>query len=227
MAIRPILQVPNDEAFLRQVSREVDPNASETLEAMGDLKDTLAGLSMGRAISAPQIGQHMRLCYIDMGRWLPEDDKQGFEELEMINPVILNRSWFRLPRREGCLSIASTLKDAVARPWVWRSYWVTVGYYTPVKRVKPTTVVIDGKSITVGSEGPPTEYREKTLWWDEAQATQHEVDHHNGVLIPEVPLWEVLLLGALPRALYGLQVCWRVVAAFASDPRHYMRRFSR
>jgi peptide deformylase len=52
----------------------------------------------GIGLAAPQIGQSIRLCIIDLSH-------MGLEPFVLVNPKIIKKSWRKVELEEGCLSI--------------------------------------------------------------------------------------------------------------------------
>ena len=101
MAIREILLLGNAE--LHRVSTPVREDEREAVRPIiRDLFDTMAGFQAkhgwGRAIAAPQIGEHRRIVcmYVD-------------HEVAMINPVLSRHSEERITVWEDCMSFPDLL----------------------------------------------------------------------------------------------------------------------
>ena len=115
MAVREILLLGNP--ILRERSAQVKRvKSSEIRRIVGDLRDTLAAFQarrgFGRGIAAPQIGQTVRVIYLD------------FEEIRgpLINPVITSRSRRTFRLWDDCFSFPDLLVK------VERNQEVTVTY---------------------------------------------------------------------------------------------------
>jgi peptide deformylase len=62
----------------------------------------------GIGLAAPQIGQSLRLCIIDLSH-------MGLEPFVLVNPKIIKKSWKKVELEEGCLSIPGVF-GLVKRP---------------------------------------------------------------------------------------------------------------
>lgn len=112
MARLPILTIPKNEEFLRQVAKDFDLKLlSDPLwqSFIRDLAETMYAAD-GVGLAAPQIGQSLRLIAVDL---------EGEAQI-MINPKITKKSWRQTTAEEGCLSVPK--------------------FYGPVKRHKKITV---------------------------------------------------------------------------------------
>jgi peptide deformylase len=101
MAIREILLLGNPE--LLRTSSEVQQHEVDSIRPIiRDLFDTMAEFQRkhgwGRAIAAPQIGQHRRIVCMFVDR-----------EIAMINPVISQRSEEQVTVWEDCMSFPDLL----------------------------------------------------------------------------------------------------------------------
>jgi peptide deformylase len=194
MAVKPILQLPEAADILRRISDPVRDNDATISQLVDDLWDSLKDFGKGRALSAIQIGVSLRVCVMDMALRSTElGAKKGYRARAMVNPVILERSWRRSLKREGCLSIPATLTTLNAQPAIWRHSSVRVGYFTPVTYGKTglgAQTVDMGNGRVMRLQGKPlempSEYVEEVLHGDEARAAQHEIDHFDGILLPNV-----------------------------------------
>lgn len=140
MAKRNIVRIGDD--VLRKICRTqltFDERLHQTLD---DMKETMYDAE-GVGLAAPQIGVLRRYCVIDVGDGL----------IELINPVITEKSEETQTGNEGCLSIPDR-SEVVTRPMK-----VTVRAQNRY-----------GENITVTGEGL------------EARALCHEIDHLDGVL---------------------------------------------
>ena len=140
MAKRNIVKLGDD--VLRKICRTqltFDERLHQTLD---DMKETMYDAE-GVGLAAPQIGLLRRYCIIDVGDGL----------LELINPVIIEKSEETQTGNEGCLSIPDRC-EIVTRPMK-----VTVRAQNRY-----------GENITVTGEGL------------KARALCHEIDHLDGVL---------------------------------------------
>lgn len=140
MAKRNIVKIGDD--VLRKICRTqltFDERLHQTLD---DMKETMYDAE-GVGLAAPQIGVLRRYCVIDVGDGL----------IELINPVITEKSEETQTGNEGCLSIPDR-SEVVTRPMK-----VTVRAQNRY-----------GENITVTGEGL------------KARALCHEIDHLDGVL---------------------------------------------
>ena len=140
MAKRNIVKV--GDGVLRKICRTqltFDERLHQTLD---DMKETMYDAE-GVGLAAPQIGVLRRYCVIDVGDGL----------IELINPVITEKSDETQTGNEGCLSIPDR-SEVVTRPMK-----VTVRAQNRY-----------GENFTVTGEGL------------KARALCHEIDHLDGVL---------------------------------------------
>ena len=140
MAKRNIVKIGDD--VLRKICRTqltFDERLHQTLD---DMKETMYDAE-GVGLAAPQIGILRRYCVIDVGDGL----------LELINPVITEKSEEVQTGNEGCLSIPDR-SELVTRPM----------------KVSVRAQNRFGENITVTGEGL------------KARALCHEIDHLDGVL---------------------------------------------
>jgi len=101
MAIRTIRQL--GDPVLREIAARVkDPAAPEIRALVEDLADTLAHwrrtTGYGRAIAAPQIGQLLRVIFLQL---------PGAEPWPLVNPIITERSPEKIIVWDACLSFLS------------------------------------------------------------------------------------------------------------------------
>jgi len=140
MAKRNIVKIGDD--VLRKICR-TQLNFDERLhQTLDDMKETMYDAE-GVGLAAPQIGVLRRYCVIDVGDGL----------IELINPVITEKSEEVQTGNEGCLSIPDR-SEIVTRPMK-----VTVRAQNRY-----------GENFTVTGEGL------------KARALCHEIDHLDGVL---------------------------------------------
>lgn len=140
MAKRNIVKIGDD--VLRKICR-TQLNFDEKLhQILDDMAETMYDAE-GVGLAAPQVGILRRYCVIDVGDGL----------IELINPVITERSNETQTGGEGCLSIPDR-SETVTRPMK-----VTVRAQNRY-----------GENITVTGEGL------------KARALCHEIDHLDGVL---------------------------------------------
>lgn len=140
MAKRNIVKIGDD--VLRKVCRTQLTFDEKLHQTLDDMKETMYDAE-GVGLAAPQIGMLRRYCIIDVGDGL----------IELINPVITEKSEETQTGNEGCLSIPDRC-EVVTRPMK-----VTVRAQNRY-----------GENITVTGEGL------------KARALCHEIDHLDGVL---------------------------------------------
>ena len=141
MAIRNILKASENNEFLRKKSKEVN-DVKSVIDLLDDLWDTLHRAN-GAGLAAPQVGILKRVAVIEI---------DGLK-LELINPIIIEKSDEQVIQTEGCLSFPNQW-GKVARP----------------KMVKVETLDRQGnKSIITATD------------W-QARAICHEIDHLDGIL---------------------------------------------
>lgn len=110
MAIRRILTVDTDMAFLKQVSTPVEgPVTDELRVLMDDMLETMYD-APGIGLAAVQVGVAKRIIVMDIAQREGEREPRYF-----INPEITWRSEETLPYEEGCLSVPE-IYDEVERP---------------------------------------------------------------------------------------------------------------
>jgi peptide deformylase len=91
----PIVQIPDP--ILSKKSDPVKVITPETLKLVKDMLETCKQAN-GIGLAAPQIGQSIRLCVIDLSH-------MGIEPFALVNPKIKKKSWKKIEMEEGCLSI--------------------------------------------------------------------------------------------------------------------------
>lgn len=140
MAKRNIVKIGDD--VLRKICRTQLTFDKKLHQTLDDMAETMYDAE-GVGLAAPQIGMLRRYCIIDVGDGL----------IELINPVITEKSEERQTGNEGCLSIPDR-SEVITRPM----------------RVLVRAQDRYGKNITVTGEGL------------KARALCHEIDHLDGVL---------------------------------------------
>lgn len=103
MAIRKVLNITEDNEFLRKKSRPVTEIDQRILTLLDDMKDTMYAEN-GVGLAAPQVGILRRIAVVDVGDGL----------IELINPVIVYKKGEQIGT-EGCLSVPGR-QGTVARP---------------------------------------------------------------------------------------------------------------
>jgi peptide deformylase len=114
MAVREIVLLGNP--LLRTAASPVgDPASPEIARLIDDLRDTLADCrartTYGRAIAAPQVGELLRVVFLNVDRPWP-----------LINPSIVARSAETMLLWDACLSYLSIFFQ------VERNRWIVVRY---------------------------------------------------------------------------------------------------
>ncbi len=140
MAKRNIVKIGDD--VLRKICRTQLTFDEKLHQILDDMSETMYAAE-GVGLAAPQVGLLRRYCVIDVGDGL----------IELINPVITEKSEETQTGNEGCLSIPDRC-EIVTRPM----------------RVSVRAQNRFGENITVTGEGL------------KARALCHEIDHLDGVL---------------------------------------------
>ena len=140
MAKRNIVKIGDD--VLRKICRTQLTFDEKLHQTLDDMKETMYDAE-GVGLAAPQIGMLRRYCIIDVGDGL----------IELINPVITEKSDETQTGNEGCLSIPDR-SEVITRPL----------------KVSVRAQNRYGENITVTGEGL------------KARALCHEIDHLDGVL---------------------------------------------
>lgn len=107
MAAREVLLYPHP--LLREICRPVGPADGDIAPLLRDLVDTMQSGPRCVGVAAPQIGEAVRICVVDVstGRQAQENN-HGL--LVMVNPEIVERSGSTTVR-EGCLSVPDYTGD--------------------------------------------------------------------------------------------------------------------
>ncbi len=140
MAKRNIVKIGDD--VLRKICRTQLTFDEKLHQTLDDMKETMYDAE-GVGLAAPQVGILRRYCVIDVGDGV----------IELINPVITEKSEETQTGNEGCLSIPDR-SEIVTRPM----------------KVSVRAQNRYGENITVTGEGL------------KARALCHEIDHLDGVL---------------------------------------------
>ena len=140
MAKRNIVKLGDD--VLRKVRRTQLTFDEKLHQILDDMAETMYEAE-GVGLAAPQVGLLRRFCVIDTGEGI----------IELINPVIIEKSAETQTGNEGCLSIPNK-SDIITRPM----------------RVKVRAQNRFGENIVVSGEGLL------------ARALCHEIDHLDGIL---------------------------------------------
>lgn len=140
MAKRNIVKIGDD--VLRKICRTQLTFDEKLHQTLDDMKETMYDAE-GVGLAAPQIGILRRYCVIDVGDGV----------IELINPVITEKSKETQTGNEGCLSIPNR-SEVITRPM----------------KVSVRAQNRYGENITITGEGL------------KARALCHEIDHLDGVL---------------------------------------------
>jgi peptide deformylase len=152
-------ETPEGDAFLHEVSEEVDPTDPTVQQLLLRMRVTLAASAGGVGLAAPQVGVHRRIFLAQ------RTDQTGMPVQAFLNPLIVEYSPETRAAGEGCLSVPG------ANPSVTRSLWITIDYDGE------DAVPVVGE--TIGSLTAP-------LATYAARIVQHEYDHLDGVLIVDL-----------------------------------------
>jgi peptide deformylase len=98
LAVRDVLLYPDPR--LKQVCAPAQPD--EAARAAANLLDTMRDFGHCVGIAAPQLGDLVRVCAVDVSDHPRAESSNG--ELVLVNPQVLEASGSELAR-EGCLSI--------------------------------------------------------------------------------------------------------------------------
>ncbi len=150
MAVRPILVYPDP--FLKQAAAAVADIDITVVALIQDLVDTMAAAGHSVGVAATQIGDLRRVVVVDVSHSKLGRQQHNHGLLEMVNPVILERSGSRV-FREGCMSVPDYTGN------VNRAERIVVEFTDRQKRRR----VIEASDF-------------------EAVAIQHELDHLDGLL---------------------------------------------
>ncbi|NJC89388.1 MAG: peptide deformylase [Desulfuromonas sp.] len=150
MAVRPVLIYPDP--MLKQVAVCVLATDATVADLVQDLVDTMAAAGHSVGIAAPQVGDLRRVAVVDVSASKLGQQQHHHGLLEMINPVIIERSGSRV-FREGCMSVPEY-----------------TGNVTRAEHIVVEFTDRQGRLRVVESDG------------FEAVAIQHELDHLDGRL---------------------------------------------
>jgi peptide deformylase len=107
MPARPILLYPHD--FLKQVCAPVTAIDDDARSLIQDLIDTMRAGPGSVGVAAPQIGELLRVCVVDVSKSkLGRENNHGL--LTMINPEIFRQEGASV-MREGCMSVPDYTGD--------------------------------------------------------------------------------------------------------------------
>ena len=159
MTLRKIVTLPDP--VLRRKARPVTKFDKDLHTLIDDMVETMRD-APGVGLAAPQIGLSERLLVIEYYEREPEEDDEENEDAPkkvwaIINPEIVKKSAETVMGVEGCLSIPGLLGE--------------------VERHEE--VLVKG----MNKHGKPMKVKAKG-WL--ARIFQHEIDHLNGVLFPDL-----------------------------------------
>lgn len=150
MAVRAILVYPDP--LLKQVAAPVADTDTSVVALIQDLVDTMQSAGHSVGVAATQIGDLRRVAVIDVSASKLGQQQHNHGLLEMVNPVIIERSGSRV-FREGCMSVPEYTGN------VTRSEQIVVQFTNRQGRLR----VVESSGF-------------------EAVAIQHELDHLDGLL---------------------------------------------
>jgi len=150
MAVHPIRVYPDP--VLKQTAVPVAEDDASVTDLIQDLVDTMCAAGHSVGIAAPQIGDLRRVVVVDVSTSKLGQQQHNHGRLEMVNPVIIERSGSRV-FREGCMSVPEY-----------------TGNVTRAEQIVVEFTDRRGQLRVIESSG------------FEAVAIQHEIDHLDGLL---------------------------------------------
>ena len=150
MAVHPIRVYPDP--VLKQAAVPVAEDDASVTDLVQDLVDTMCAAGHSVGIAAPQIGDLRRVVVVDVSTSKLGQQQHNHGRLEMVNPVIIERSGSRV-FREGCMSVPEY-----------------TGNVTRAEQIVVEFTDRRGQLRVIESSG------------FEAVAIQHEIDHLDGLL---------------------------------------------
>jgi peptide deformylase len=150
MAVHPIRVYPDP--VLKQTAVPVAEDDASVTDLVQDLVDTMCAAGHSVGIAAPQIGDLRRVVVVDVSTSKLGQQQHNHGRLEMVNPVIIERSGSRV-FREGCMSVPEY-----------------TGNVTRAEQIVVEFTDRRGQLRVIESSG------------FEAVAIQHEIDHLDGLL---------------------------------------------
>ena len=150
MAVHPIRVYPDP--VLKQTAVPVAEDDASVTDLVQDLVDTMCAAGHSVGIAAPQIGDLRRVVVVDVSTSKLGQQQHNHGRLEMVNPVIIERSGSRV-FREGCMSVPEY-----------------TGNVTRAEQIVVEFTDRRGRLRVIQSSG------------FEAVAIQHEIDHLDGLL---------------------------------------------
>ena len=141
---------------LRERTSLVSPDYPGLKQLIDDMYETMYAAE-GVGLAAPQVGLSIRLFVMDADEFADDEPSaKGFKQA-FVNPEILERGGARVSRSEGCLSVPDMKADVV------RESVVKVRYCD--ENFVERTEIFDGVI---------------------ARIIQHEYDHLEGILYPDL-----------------------------------------
>ena len=150
MAVRPIRVYPDP--VLKQAAAPVPEGDATISDLIQDLVDTMQAAGHSVGVAATQIGDLRRVVVVDVSTSKLGQQQHNHGRLEMVNPVIIERSGSRV-FREGCMSVPEY-----------------TGNVTRAEQIVVEFTDRRGQLRVIESSG------------FEAVAIQHEIDHLDGLL---------------------------------------------
>jgi peptide deformylase len=150
MAVRPIRVYPDP--VLKQAAAPVPEGDATISDLIQDLVDTMQAAGHSVGVAATQIGDLRRVVVVDVSPSKLGQQQPNHGLLEMVNPVIIERSGSRV-FREGCMSVPEY-----------------TGNVTRAEQIVVEFTDRRGRLRVIQSSG------------FEAVAIQHEIDHLDGLL---------------------------------------------
>ena len=150
MAVRPIRIYPDP--VLKQAAAPVAEGDPTVINLIQDLVDTMRAAGHSVGVAATQIGDLRRVVVVDVSPSKLGQQQPNHGLLEMVNPVIIERSGSRV-FREGCMSVPEY-----------------TGNVTRAEQIVVEFTDRRGRLRVIQSSG------------FEAVAIQHEIDHLDGLL---------------------------------------------
>ena len=150
MAVRPIRIYPDP--VLKQAAAPVAGGDPTVIDLIQDLVDTMRAAGHSVGVAAPQIGDLRRVVVVDVSPSKLGQQQHNHGLLEMVNPVVIERSGSRV-FREGCMSVPEY-----------------TGNVTRAEQIVVEFTDRRGRLRVIQSSG------------FEAVAIQHEIDHLDGLL---------------------------------------------
>jgi len=150
MAVCPILVYPDP--ILKRVAAPVAEGDATVVDLIQNLVDTMLAAGHSVGVAAPQIGDLRRVAVVDVSASKLGQQQHNHGLLEMVNPLIIERSGSRV-FREGCMSVPEY-----------------TGNVTRAEHIVVEFINRQGRLRVVESSG------------FEAVAIQHELDHLDGQL---------------------------------------------